>query len=249
VVTHQKFPGRSPEATAPSLREIVVVVPAHDERDRLGACLASVSAAASRVAAPVRVLVVLDGCTDGTEGVLTGAVQAISISARNVGAARAAGFIAAAPDPDAGIWLATTDADSVVPADWLSKQAAHHRDLMQGSVGTVSVDWQEHSPITRLRYDRLYRVRDGQHGHVHGANLGVRADAYWEVGGFRPLRVGEDVDLVDRLVAAGNLLAWDANNAVLTSDRRSCRATGGFGDFVQSIAEDAVFSPGSADIA
>jgi glycosyltransferase involved in cell wall biosynthesis len=241
VVTHQNV--------APRLREIVVVVPAHNERDRLGACLASVAAAAARVEPPVRVLVVLDGCTDGTQDVLPGSVQAISVSARNVGAARAAGFIAAAPDPDSEIWLATTDADSVVPEDWLTRQAAHHRALMQGFVGTVSVDWQEHSPNTRLRYDRLYRVRDGQHGHVHGANLGVRADAYWHVGGFRPLRVGEDVDLVERLVATGTPLAWDADNAVLTSDRRNFRAAGGFGDYVQSIAEDAVFGPDSADIA
>ncbi|MET0700403.1 MAG: glycosyltransferase [Mycobacterium sp.] len=241
MVTHQK--------SAPHLREIVVVVPAHNERDRLGVCLASVTAAAAHVSTPVRVLVVLDGCSDGTEDVLTGAVQHISISARNVGAARAAGFIAAAPDADAGVWLATTDADSVVPEDWLSRQAAHHHALMQGFVGTVSVDWREHSPSTRLRYDRLYRVREGQHGHVHGANLGVRADAYWQVGGFRPLRVGEDVDLVDRLVATGTPLAWDADNAVLTSDRRNVRAAGGFGDYVQSIAEDAVFGPGSADIA
>ncbi len=104
---------------------------------------------------------------------------------------------------------------------------------MQGVVGTVSVDWQQHSATTRRRYERLYRVRDpGMHGHVHGANLGVRADAYWRVGGFRPLHVGEDVDLVGRLVDAGTPLAWDAHNAVLSSDRSDCRARGGFGDYV-----------------
>lgn len=236
-------------ATAPALREIVVVVPAHNERDRLPACLASVAAAAAQVDVPVTVTVVLDGCTDGTEATITGPVQAISISTRNVGAARAAGFVAAAPDADAGIWLATTDADTTVPATWLAKQVDHHRALTQGVVGTVTVDWQEHSPTTRLHYDRLYSVSDGLHGHVHGANLGMRADAYWNVGGFRPLRVGEDVDLVDRLLAAGTPLAWDADNPVLTSDRRDCRAQGGFGDYVQSIADDSVFAPGSADIA
>ena len=118
---------------------------------------------------------------------------------------------------------------------------------MQGVVGTVSVDWQEHSATTRGRYDRFYRVRDpGVHGHVHGANLGVRADAYWRVGGFRPLHVGEDVDLVGRLVEAGALLAWDAHNAVRTSDRSDCRARGGFGDYVRSIADDPVDAAASA---
>ena len=84
------------------------------------------------------------------------------------------------------------------------------------------------------------------HGHVHGANLGVRADAYWRVGGFRPLHVGEDVDLVSRLVEAGTPLAWDAHNAVLTSDRSDCRARGGFGDYVRSLADDSVGAAASA---
>jgi hypothetical protein len=58
------------------------------------------------------------------------------------------------------------------------------------------------------------------------------------VGGFRPLHVGEDVDLVDRLLSAGTPLAGDTDNAVLTSDRRDFRAAGGFGDYVRSLAED-----------
>lgn len=248
MITNKKPRRRSTVAAVPDLREIVVVVPAHNERDRLPTCLASIAAAAAQVAVPVAVTVVLDGCTDGTKDVI-GPERSISISTRNVGAARAAGFAAAAPNPSPALWLATTDADSAVPVNWLENQVAHHRALMQGVVGTVSVDWQEHSPTTRLRYERLYGVRDGLHGHVHGANLGVRADAYWRVGGFRPLRVGEDVDLVDRLLAAGTPLAWDADNAVLTSDRRDCRAQGGFGDYVQSIADEAVFGPESADIA
>ena len=244
----EKF-GTRPAAITVPLREVVVVVPAHNERDRLPACLTSIATAAGQVDVPVTVMVVLDGCTDGTEAAIDGAVRAISISTRNVGAARAAGFVAAAPSPDAGIWLATTDADTVVPPSWLTRQVAHHRDLMHGVVGTVSVDWQEHSPTTQLRYDRLYRVRDGLHGHVHGANLGIRADAYWRVGGFRPLRVGEDVDLVDRLLDAGAPLAWDADNAVTTSDRRDFRAQGGFGDYVKSISDEPAFGTASAEIA
>ena len=50
----------------------------------------------------------------------------------NVGAARAAGFAAAAPRSDARTWLATTDADSVVPTASLADQAVHHRALVQG---------------------------------------------------------------------------------------------------------------------
>jgi GT2 family glycosyltransferase len=208
-----------------TLREIVVVIPAHNERDRLPACLASIAAAADRVDVPVTVVVVLDTCTDRSEAVLTHSVRALKVSVRNVGAARAAGFIAAAPDADAEIWLATTDADCVVPPRWLADQVAHHSSALQGAVGTVAVQWREHSAATRRRYEVLYRLgedrlADVTHGHVHGANLGVRADAYWRVGGFRPLHVGEDVDMVDRLMAAGTPLIWDSDNPVLTSDPR-----------------------------
>src|SRR6476661_6765532 len=249
IIISQQLRGRLAAAIGPTLREIVVVVPAHNERERLPACLASVAAAARQATVPVTVVVVLDACTDRPEDAIARPVRALSVSGRNVGAARAAGFAAAAPRSDARTWLATTDADSVVPTTWLADQAVHHRALVQGVVGTVSVDWQQHSATTRRRYDRLYRVGEGVHGHVHGANLGVRADAYWRVGGFRPLHVGEDVDLVDRLVEAGALLAWDAHNAVLTSDRRDCRARGGFGDYVRSLAEDGVASAATADSA
>ena len=159
MVISQQLRGHPAAAIGPTLREIVVVVPAHNERDRLPACLASVAAAADQVAVPVTVVVVLDACTDRSEDAIARPVRALSVSGRNVGAARAAGFAAAAPRSDARTWLATTDADSVVPTTWLADQAVHHRALVQGVVGTVSVDWQQHSATTRRRYDRLYRVR------------------------------------------------------------------------------------------
>ena len=93
----------SPGVIAPELREIVVVVPAHNERERLPGCLASIAAAAEQVSVPVQVVVVLDACTDGSEYALPASVAAVRVSLKNVGASRAAGFLAAAPTPDARI--------------------------------------------------------------------------------------------------------------------------------------------------
>ena len=176
MVISQQLRGHPAAAIGPTLREIVVVVPAHNERDRLPACLASVAAAADQVAVPVTVVVVLDACSDRSEDAIARPVRAMSVSGRNVGAARAAGFAAAAPRSDARTWLATTDADSVVPTTWLADQAVHHRALVQGVVGTVSVDWQQHSATTRGRYDRLYRVRDprGARACARGEPWGAR---------------------------------------------------------------------------
>lgn len=234
--TNRQFHARMAALVSPPLRQITVVIPAHDERDWLPRCLDSIAAAARNVDIPVRVVVVLDACTDRTQDVIADPVEVLHVSFRNVGTARAAGF-AAASSPDPATWLTTTDADCVVPPHWLAAQIRHHAQAIQGVVGTVSVDWQEHSHATRRTYERLYRVGGATHGHVHGANLGVRADAYWRVGGFRPLRVGEDVDLVERLLAAHTPVAWDAGNPVQTSDRRDSRAPGGFGDYVSALAD------------
>jgi hypothetical protein len=50
--------------------------------------------------------------------------------------------------------------------------------------------------------------------------------------------VGADVDLVKRLLAAGEPLVWVTDNPVLTSDRRDFRAPRGFGDYVLSLADE-----------
>ena len=109
--------------------QAVVVIPAHNEAVRLPGCLAAVRAAAARLPVPVRTVVVLDACDDGSAEIIgrcSCAVHVVTVDARNVGAARAAGFAAAQSlcgetDP-ARIWYATTDADSRVDPDWLVRQ-------------------------------------------------------------------------------------------------------------------------------
>jgi GT2 family glycosyltransferase len=231
IVIHSHFCAR------PHPREIVVVVPAHNEEDRLPACLESIGEAADRVSIPVTVVVVLDNCTDDSRRVIAPPVTSLTIAAANVGAARALGFSHAAKGADRETWLATTDADTVVPSNWLVSQLDRHRNGVEAVVGTVRVDWRHHSAATRHRYEQRYdrAGSEAPHGHVHGANLGVRADVYWRVGGFRALAREEDVDLVNRLERAGTRIAWDRGNSVLTSDRKDCRVTGGFGDYVQDL--------------
>ena len=108
-----------------------VVVPAHNEETLLPACLIALRHAAGAVSIPVHLLVVADMCTDGTVATARACgARVISIGARNVGAARAAGMsellrLTAESDPSAAcdpsaVWLATTDADTVVPAGWRS---------------------------------------------------------------------------------------------------------------------------------
>jgi len=168
-------------------------VPAHDEEALLPACLASLGRAAADPALagiPVRIVVVLDACTDASAAVVARAepgpasLAALPIDARNVGAARAAGFerlLAERPAGPARLWLATTDADTVVPPGWLARQPAHAVAGWDAVAGTVEVtDWSGHAAWVQASFDAAYRVwRPGQpHPHVHGANLGVRGSAY-----------------------------------------------------------------------
>jgi glycosyltransferase involved in cell wall biosynthesis len=202
--------------------------------------LRALTTAAMCVPMPALAVVVLDACDDGSEqlaGQFGPDVHFVEVDAGNVGAARAAGFqyaqsLCADIEPDR-TWYATTDADSVVPADWLLKMTAADADMVLGVV-RVPV-WRHFSVEVARRYLRGYHSGGGSHKHIHGANMGFRADAYWQLGGFRPLATGEDVELVQRFKDAGMTIRSDATLSVATSDRRHGRAPGGFAAHLRGL--------------
>jgi hypothetical protein len=87
-----------------------------------------------------------------------------------------------------------------------------------------------------LRYLRGYRPEGPRHHHVHGANLGFRASAYWRVGGFAALETGEDVELVERFERAGYVVSRDPSLSVATSDRQIARAPAGFAHHLRELS-------------
>ena len=220
-----------------------VVVPAHDEETLLPACLAALRDAASALRLPVHVVVVADACTDQTAAMAraTGA-RVIGIRARRVGAARAAGMrellrLTSGADP-AAVWLATTDADTLVPPDWLRRQLDYANAGWDVVLGTVTVtDWDGHPPHVPVAFAERYAFGSGPHPHVHGANLGIRASAYLAAGGFPPLRTAEDHALLAAATRAGCMVAQASDIAVETSGRRLARAPRGFGDLLRTLAD------------
>lgn len=214
---------------------IGVLVPAHNESEHLAACLRSLAIAAAHPALagePVQIIVALDACTDGSAEVCAGmAAEILSLQARCVGAARAA---AAGVLVERGAtWLASTDADSEVPADWLVAQRGAGTDVFCGVVDLGELAPQQ--AWLRSCFQRSERWGEG-HGRVHGANMGVSAAAYQRAGGFAAKRCSEDVDLVQRLEDAGASVRWAAAPVVTTSSRLSGRATGGFADHLARLA-------------
>ncbi|HYZ54957.1 MAG TPA: glycosyltransferase [Streptosporangiaceae bacterium] len=216
-----------------------IVVPAHDEEELLPSCLAALSRAARAVTAlrgiSVRTVVTADACSDDTAAIARRAgTTVVEIGARNVGVARAAGLREilrrSRPGGPRGLWLTTTDADSVVPPHWLSEQVRYADDGWEAVVGTVAVaDWTGHTPATASEFARQYGVWRGWHPHVHGANLGFSAQAYLAAGGFPPLRTAEDHALVSALRAQGRRVLHTPELRVVTSARTRYRAPGGFG--------------------
>ncbi|HEY1997576.1 glycosyltransferase family A protein [Paraburkholderia sp.] len=214
---------------------IGVVIPAHNEEAVLACCLASILEASRDPALAgeaVRVVVVLDDCTDSSGAIAHDfGVETLMLRARNVGVARAAGaqrLLAAGAR-----WLAFTDADSRVSPGWLAAQLSLGADAVCGSICVE--DWTAHPQHVRDYFRETYMDADG-HRHVHGANLGVCAHAYVRAGGFAPLACSEDVALVDQLLATGARIAWSAAPRVVTSARHASRARGGFGDTLSGWA-------------
>ena len=214
---------------------IAIVVPAHNEENLLGDCIKSLIAASVHEdlhGEPVEILIMLDDCSDGSAQVAaTHGVTAHECTYRNVGMTRAEG--ARMMLERGARWLAFTDADSVVPYAWLAHQVTLEVDAVCGIVDID--DWSGHSDLVRQRYDALYRPVD-DHRHVHGANLGVDAQAYQRAGGFKALAVHEDVHLVADLERTGASIAWISGNSVTTSARKDYRCEEGFGDYLNSLA-------------
>ena len=220
---------------------IGVVVPVHNEERLLARCLASLQQSARSAllhCEPVEIVVVLDTCTDESHAIASRQnVTILQGDLRNVGAARALGADYCLQRK--ARWLAFTDADTVVAPDWLAGQLEQQSDAVCGTVHVE--DWEDHAMSTRQHYAAMYTDLDG-HRHIHGANLGVSADAYRRAGGFLPLACREDVALVEALQLCGASIAWSAAPRVMTSARRDFRCAGGFGATLLRMQAEGGFS-------
>jgi hypothetical protein len=227
---------------------LLVVVPAHDEAELLGRQLTAIASAVRYAAwlwsrTTVSTTVVLDSCTDASAGVAAEFPDVHAVEAElgsaglarrlGVGEARARHLHGGGLDA-ATTWVACTDADSVVPHDWLSSQLDLAATGARLVLGTVWPDPAELEAARLRRWWARHHLRDG-HPYVHGANLGFALDAYDLVGGFRGLPVGEDVDLVERMRAVG--VTWTATSRipVLTSSRLGGRAPAGFASYLMAL--------------
>ena len=236
-----------------AIRTVVVGIPAHDEAPHVVACLQAVLRAADSLPRHVGVIVALaaDSCSDGTErlasevGRTDPRVVVCCGDWRSAGSARAAaiqlglsvqagsvsGRVGGPADHET--WIATTDADTAVRADWLVRQLRHAERGVEAIAGIVELlDDDDRTDHVAATFDRLYTLGDRDHPHVHGANLGVRADAYAAAGGFADLALAEDHALWNELHRLGRSCMSALDVVVATSARLCSRAPGGFADTI-----------------
>jgi glycosyltransferase involved in cell wall biosynthesis len=218
---------------------VTILIPARNEEELLPRCLKSVLAACARlpVSSTSDIVIAVDSSTDLTleiaERMVLNRGAVITTQAGAVGYARSLAAKTALQrhsGPLQYCWLANTDADCCVPDTWLLDQLALAEQGAEAIAGIVDVDsFEEHDVGVNLCFRRSYLIRsDGSHPHVHGANLGIRADAYLRAGGWGTLESAEDHDLWHRLLETGCSVCSTDYVKVLTSGRRVGRAPQGF---------------------
>ena len=222
---------------------VAVVIPAKNEESTIQACITSILAAAMLIPAPVWIVVVADSCTDKTvelaQAAVEGIGEVITCNSSSPGTARRLGVAVALAHFRAvrlsQVWIANTDADSSVPIDWLTLQLQYANEgaaAVAGVIKVTEVPGQTAEVMSLLMGD--YSVNpDGTHNHVHGANFGVRADAYVDAGGWKDIALAEDHCLWNRLRSQGWSIVSSIVSEVMTSGRLEGRAQGGFADLLK----------------
>lgn len=171
---------------------LAVVIPALDAAANLPATLAAVTAARALAVAP---LVVDGGSHDDTRAVAVRHGAAVLTAPRGRGSQLAAGAAAAGSD-----WLLFLHADTRLPPGWDGLVAAFAADpANRERAGVFALRLDDPAPAAR-RLEAIAAWRAGCFGLPYGdQGLLIARDFYETLGGFRPLPIMEDVDLVRRI--------------------------------------------------
>jgi GT2 family glycosyltransferase len=240
---------------------IIVVVPARDEAERIGPCLASLN---EQRQGPDAVLLLLNNCTDGTETIARAMAPALRFKLdvlsrdlppgqANAGGARRCGMALAARRAGVDGMLLTTDADAIVPPDWVQRNLTALRQGADVVCGRAVIDPLEatiipmHLHADDAREGRLIALLDEigwildpdphdplpRHTEASGASLAVSVAAFDRVGGIPAVASGEDRAFVEALRRIDARIRHDPAIEVIVSGRITGRAEGGMADTIR----------------
>ncbi len=198
------------------MSQLSVVIPAYQAAGELPRALAAL-AAARRTGLVAEVVVADGGSSDATPSLAAGAGARLVVAARGRGSQLAAGAEAAG-----GPWLLFLHADTALEPGW--EAAARSFMAASGSAQRAAVFRfvVDDEDAAARRLEALVAWRCRVLGLPYGdQGLLIHRDLYSRVGGFRPLPLMEDVDIVRR-IGARRLVVLEA--AALTSAARYRRA-------------------------
>jgi len=211
---------------------VSVVIPALNEQAEIGRCLESLG---RQTYQDFEVIVVDNGSTDDTALIAESfGVRVVTESRRGIAPARQAGFEAAQ-----GAIIASTDADTVVPHDWVERIEEAFREHPEAVAVFGPFRYRSDSAprpfVNRIIPYCSSGLAVGQRvtfrlgfPHFPGSNFAVRRDAFFEVGGFRSPTSGrlysywEDVQLGLKLNRIGEVCYLP--DLVVTASARKLRS-------------------------
>ena len=255
--------------------DTVIAIPVRNEAERIARCLRAIDAQADLAPGRLGLVLFLNNCTDDTAGIVARLVPGMSIPVRVIEqtfAGAHAGWARRRAMEAAGMWLdeaaavassaagtlLTTDADSLVPPDWVAANLAALEagaDAVAGRVELIPEEAALLPPSLPARgrledsYDALITEMEARidpdphdpwpcHRTTIGASLAVRRDAYRQVGGMPEIPLGEDGAFVGALLQQGFRVRHDRAVLVLISARLTGRAAGGVADTIRSRCEE-----------
>lgn len=193
---------------------ISVVIPAYNEEKYLGKTLETLKN--QDFQKPYEVIVVDNGSTDKTVQIAKKfKARIIHEPKKGVACARQAGFMAARAKI-----IATTDADTLLPKNWLTKIEGNFLSHPKAVALAGHLDLYDTNLFLRLACFPLSLVFFSLIDAYSGTNIAVRKDAFNKIGGFNlNYGAGEDTDICRRLKKIGPVLR-NPFLVVATSARR-----------------------------
>ena len=207
--------------------EMSVVIPAYNEEKHLGTCLAAL--AAQQTTHSFEVIVVDNHSTDGTRAIAERFMGAMNLRVLEElqqcrGAARRTGCAAAQ-----GTIIFSTDADVIVPPDWIEKLTMSLAMSGAGAVvGTYTIqDCGRSVNMIHNIWLRIWTlVLRGLSGQflLRGSNFAVKRAVYEQAGGFLAYAdAAEDAELGKRIQRIAPI-HYDPSICVIASGRRFQRS-------------------------
>lgn len=198
--------------------KLSVVIPAYNEERYLRRCLQSLS---EQVVVPDEIIIVDNNSTDNTVAIAQEfPTRIIRESRQGIIYARNTGF-----DHACFELIARTDADTLLPHDWIKKIQQNFRNQnIAALTGPLAVhDLKTTKRLTSRSYLDFMRLL--QHGKetLQGPNMALTKAIWQKVRNKLCLdatKVHEDVDLAIHICAAGGHIGRDNSLVVFTSARR-----------------------------